>query len=452
MTPRGMWALCRGELAGMRGRALLSIAGIAAGVWVVTLVLALGGGIRQLVLREVVRELPWNMLEVVPRQLDLGLVQVDAGAWLGGGAKLDAQIRLRLSGLPDVEAVFGRMPLGLPTGARGGAHLLGKTLYTDVFVDAVDLPLLLAGQADGDGDDSSRHNVPAAAQPDAGVDHGEDCPGDVPVWISDQLVELFNSQVAPALGAPRLGARALVGLRFELLLGHQMMLGGASTRRQGSVPARIAGVSRWAMRVGLTTTPACARSLRSRFADGPGEPAYASLLVRASGSDKVVAVAQAIEGAGLELDKTAARTRRLMTAATGLSAAVGGMVLLMAAINIGHGFVAQLSERRRELAVLRALGASRRHMMCLLLGQAAVLGVVGGAVGLLATVATARGVDRAVALWLPHFPFRPPTFFVIDSPLVAGGLSLACLASILGALGPAWRAARRPIAQALAEG
>lgn len=432
MTWRGWAALCGSDLRAAGRRSVLSVLGVAVGIWVLALIVALGGGVRRLVLREVVRELPLDMVEVVPQQLDLGLLQLDAGGWLGGaGGGLDQDVLLRLRALPQVATASGRLPLPLPMGARGGAHLFGRPIYTDVFVDALD-PTLLPGSG--------------AAAPGAGG-----CAGEVPVWISDQLIEIFNGQVAGAAGLPRIGAEALVGLRFELTVGRSMMLGGRSTGRQGQVTARIAGVSRWAMRLGLTTTLACGERIWADFGGGGPPPRFASVLVRAVGAHQVPELAEAVEGMGLAVDKTAAKTRRILAAATALAAGVGLLVLLMATLNIGHSFVAQLNERRRELGVLRALGAQQRHLLLLVLGQALVLGLAGGLVGLAAALGSAAALDAMVRVLVPHFPFRPESFFVFDLRLGLGCTLLAALASVAGALPPAWRAARRSIAVALAD-
>jgi predicted permease len=58
------------------------------------------------------------------------------------------------------------------------------------------------------------------------------------------------------------------------------------------------------------------------------------------------------------------------------------VVLLVACANIANLFLVRSGEYRRELAVRAALGASRSRLAALLLGEAALLGMIGGAAGL----------------------------------------------------------------------
>ena len=62
-----------------------------------------------------------------------------------------------------------------------------------------------------------------------------------------------------------------------------------------------------------------------------------------------------------------------------------GMVLLIASFNIGHLLLARATGREKEFAIRASLGASRAQLVRQLLAEAAVLGALGGAAGVLAS-------------------------------------------------------------------
>jgi ABC-type lipoprotein release transport system permease subunit len=428
VTAGSLWQMAARDLLATRGRTAVSAAGIALGVGVLLVVVALGLGARDVILKEIVRKLPVDTIEVVPRRLSLGLLEVGAGSLLGGETLNDETVE-RLRRLDGVEAAYPKLEVDIPMGARGGARLFGRRLYTDLFMTALPAELV---------------------RPEAGDDF-RDGTGVVPVVISDQLIEVFNSSVAPSLGIPRMTAETLEGFEFEIVLGRSLMLGTRGAARTGSERARIVGVSRYAMRLGVTVPSETAERLLETYGDPDREREYAGVLLRAASPADVPSIRAAVEAAGLAVDETAERTSDILTAATLLASLVGLLVLALAALNIAHSFFASLSEQRRDLAILRAVGARRLHLVGLVLAQAVLLGIAGGACGLLVAHGVALAVDLGATVLLPAFPFKPESFFSMPVWLDGAALLAAVAAAALGALWPALRAARAPLARALSD-
>ena len=131
----------------------------------------------------------------------------------------------------------------------------------------------------------------------------------------------------------------------------------------------------------------------------------------------------------------------LIAGVTGLLSLVASVILVVSASNIAYTFRVLVTERRAEIALYRAVGASAGDVRAWMMALAAVVGVVGGAAGLLAAWAAALVADRIAAKGLPDFPFKPATFFAFPAWLWAAGLGFAALFATLGAFGPG--AARR---------
>lgn len=116
---------------------------------------------------------------------------------------------------------------------------------------------------------------------------------------------------------------------------------------------------------------------------------------------------------------------------------VSGMVVATALIGLAAMIFAGLDARRREMAILRAVGASPRTVFGLLVLEATLLAVAGAAIGLALLYAAlwlARPwVDSAFGLWLP---LAPPDGR--EMALLAAVVAAAALASLPPAI-RAWR-------------
>lgn len=416
------------EVQNSRARNLISAMGIALGVGTLLIVVGLGLGARELVLREVVRELPVDMIEVVPKQLDLGLFKLGAGSILGSSPIDDSTVQ-QLESLSTVERVYPRLAVDVPLGARGGERFFKRAIYTDVFMEGIPEELLT---------------------PELGETWGDDRES-IPVAISNQLIEIFNRSVAPRLNLPALTSETLKGFGFQLRFGRSVMMGTKGAKQQGSEPGRIAGVSRYAMPLGITVPLTTAKRILRDYGGRDGDYAYKSVIVRARNAADVPKIAAAVAELGLDIDDTARRTADVMTAMTWLASSVGVLVLLLAGLNIAHSFFASLSERRRELAIFRAVGAKRSHLVTFVLLQAAIVAVSGGVVGVLSAYGVRELIDTAATRLIPDFPFKPETFFFMPFSVAVLGIVAAIVAGCLGALWPAVATARAPVAEALSE-
>jgi putative ABC transport system permease protein len=117
---------------------------------------------------------------------------------------------------------------------------------------------------------------------------------------------------------------------------------------------------------------------------------------------------------------------------------LGAVALLVGAIGVANIMVISVLERRSEIGLRRALGATRRHIRIQFLAEAIALSLVGGVAGSItgavATVIYAHGKGWAT---------------VIPSDAWVGGLAAAIVIGALAGLVPAIRAARLSPTEAL---
>jgi len=108
------------------------------------------------------------------------------------------------------------------------------------------------------------------------------------------------------------------------------------------------------------------------------------------------------------------------------------------------------SERIREVGTLRALGTKQGQVMQLFVGEAAWLGLLGGAAGVAAGGLLAIGFNAASIPWQPPGSLEPVTLAVrISWPTILVPLAVSALSTILSAVFPAFQAGRVSVVEAL---
>ena len=128
---------------------------------------------------------------------------------------------------------------------------------------------------------------------------------------------------------------------------------------------------------------------------------------------------------------------------------LGGVSVLVGAFIIFNAFSMTVTQRRREFAMLRALGASRRQVLLSITGEALVMGVLASVAGLVVGLGFAAGVNALMQALNVDIPISG---LVMQPRTVIVGLVVGISITLLSALVPALRATRVPPVAALQEG
>ncbi|CAO5166355.1 putative ABC transport system permease protein [Frankia sp. AiPs1] len=388
LTPRDALALGVQGLRGRRGRALLTSVGIAIGIAAIVAVIGISASSKA------------NVLAVLDR-LGTNYLTITPGQTLGSDeqAQLPPESVGRLSLLDHVQSVAATAQLGV-TVRRTDVVPATNTKGTVVLAAEPDLLSTLNGRLRGGRWlDATPRDYPTVvlgvtAASRQGVDLSA---GGQLVWIGDQwfaVVGILDEMpLAPELDNAALISTAVATQKF----GYQ---GSPTTVYLRTSPADINGV----------------RDVAAATAD-PVSPQEVD----------VTRPSDAIEA-------RAATDSAFTTLLLGL----GGVALLVGGVGIANVMVISVLERRGEIGVRRALGATRRHIRTQFLVEALVQAALGGLAGVLLGGAITVGYGLSMG-------------WPIDLPVVglAGGILAALVVGGVAGLYPASRAARLEPAQAV---
>lgn len=192
--------------------------------------------------------------------------------------------------------------------------------------------------------------------------------------------------------------------------------------------------------------------LRDTTNETGGLPTYAELSVRVQEPKYVESVEIAIKKMGFNTFSLvdATRNMRQFFAILDLFLGIfGSLALAVASIGIVNTLVMAILERRREIGIMKALGASDGDVQGLFFAEAGVMGVAGGVIGVLLGWVIGHAINFGTNIYLRREHFPPAQIWFVPWWLVASAIVFAVIVSFLSGLYPASRAAKLDPVQAL---
>ncbi len=242
----------------------------------------------------------------------------------------------------------------------------------------------------------------------------------------------------------------IVGGRREETLGSEMLIFGQPLRVYGKLAKTAVGTHERGLFITFATLAALRDPMRQICGmKAPLEPNKLSgvLLELAPGATtQQVRFAALANFPGI---KVVSAESMLTSIRQGLGALLDGVLGLMVimfastALMVSVMFSAIVTERRRELGLLKAIGARRAQIIGMLLAEAGLATAVGGVLGCLVGVVLMRIYEHSLVYYLD----RMGVPFVWLEGRVIGVIAAVCvgLAALIGAAGalcPAWRVSR----------
>ena len=192
--------------------------------------------------------------------------------------------------------------------------------------------------------------------------------------------------------------------------------------------------------------------LRDAVRGGPAKPTYANLTVRAKSTSNVDAIEDSIKKMGfgafslLDASKSLKIFFGVFDLILGLFAS---LALAVATLGIVNTLVMAILERRREIGVLKALGASDGDVKTLFFFEAGVMGFLGGIGGVIFGWLIGRALNLATNIYLKRRELPSIEISTVPVWLVFIAIVFAIVISLVAGLYPASRASKLNPVEAL---
>jgi putative ABC transport system permease protein len=438
----------------------LTTLGVAVGVASLVAMLSLGVGLQELASKRLANSGLFDTVLVTSRRNlhDFNRSSADKPAPPQKARPLDDDARKEMEQLPNVVEVYPQ--IRFPTEVRYN----GNPFSTVV----AGVPASARGNGAYDGMQGNFFSSPAADEAILQIEFAKDLSDQPSTLIGKELIVRYverqplASQSAPAdpPTARRVDGSASASANDTTNEGFSIVPREKKLRIVGIIETEpAAGFGGFGngrlfipLDVAIALRAAQVTDLRDAVRTPAGKPTYANLTVRAKSPSQVEAIESSIKNMGFStfslLDATH-NLRLFFTIFDLLLAIFGSLALAVATLGIVNTLVMAILERRREIGILKALGAADLDVKQLFFVEAGVMGLLGGIFGVCMGWLIGRAVTWGTNLYLQRQNLPPAHVFSIPWWLVLGGIAFAVVVSLAAGLYPASRAARLNPVEAL---
>jgi putative ABC transport system permease protein len=438
----------------------LTTLGVAVGVASLVAMLSLGVGLQELASKRLANSGLFDTVLVTSRRnlRDFNRSSAEKSAPPQKAPPLDEDVRKEMEHLPNVVEVYPQ--IRFPTEVRYNGNP-----YSTVVVG---VPASARGNGAYDGMQGSFFSSPTSDEAILQIEFAKDLSNQPSALIAKELIVRYVErqplapQSAPAdpPSTKKVDGSAAASANDAVSEGFSIVPREKKFRIVGIIETEPAagfggfGNGRLFIPLDVATALRAAQvtDLRDAVRASSGKTSYANLTVRAKSPSQVEAIESSIKNMGFSTFSLLDATRNLrlfFTIFDLLLAIFGSLALSVATLGIINTLVMAILERRREIGILKALGAADRDVKQLFFVEAGVMGLLGGVLGAGMGWLIGKAVTWGTNLYLQRQNLPPAHVFSVPWWLVLSAIAFAVVVSLAAGLYPATRAARLNPVEAL---
>jgi putative ABC transport system permease protein len=433
----------------------LTTLGITVGVASLVAMLSLGVGLQQMASQRLSRSGLFDAILVAPRANFRGFARAASAREPGSEADrpLDEEARRVLEGLPNVVEVYPEIRFPTEIRYQGSPY---PTIVAGV-------PASSRNSGAYDGMQGSFFSGPDADEAILQIEFARQLSRQPDSLLGKELVLRYaERQALPAEGdgdSAAKGASSGDG-NAGLSAGFSVVPREEKLRIVGIVETEPAsgfgGIGRGRVLIPLQVAEklraAQTNDFRTMLGVAPGKTVYQSLTVLVNSAAQVKEVEDAIKPMGFATFSLfdATNNLRLVFAVFDLLLGIfGSLALVVASLGIINTLVMAILERRREIGVLKALGAADRDIRRLFFVEAGAMGLLGGVLGVCLGWLIGFGINFGTDVYLRRQDMPSVTVSSVPWWMVGTAIAFSIAVSLAAGLYPASRAAQLNPVEAL---
>ncbi|MGC2331938.1 MAG: FtsX-like permease family protein [Candidatus Acidiferrales bacterium] len=420
----------------------LTTLGIGVGVASLVAMLSLGVGLQNLASDSLSRSGLFDAIIVTPRTNvpRFGRAETMNPAATAAPKPLDGEARHTIAALPNVSEVYPEI-----------------RFPTEIHYNGNPYPTIVAGIPESDRNGGSFDGMqghffsgPAASEAILQIDLARQLSNQPDTLIGKDLVLRYAERTPlPAGSGGNSGAGGFSIVPHEEKL---LVVGIVTTEPSAGLGTFGRGRLLIPLQLAEKLQATQTNDLRDLLRDAPAEKTYDNLTVRVKDAVNVKAVEDSIKQMGFSAFSLLDATRNLRLVFTVFDLLLlifGSLALVVASLGIINTLVMAILERRREIGVLKALGAADRDVQRLFFAEAAAMGLLGGVVGVAIGWLIARGLNFGTDVYLTRQQLPSIAVAAVPWWMIAAAIAFSVGVSLAAGIYPASRAAKLNPVEAL---